>query len=240
MMAPGRKAQFNVAIRTVLVDKTTGEAEYGVGGGVVWDSTPSGEYQECMLKARILTEQCPEFSLLESLLWTPEEGYFLLDEHLRRLEQSARYFGYSYQAGDLGQRLAEMAGSLAAVPHKVRLLVSRTGAIAFEAATINDRDGRVPVRLTLASRPVDSTDRLLYHKTTHRAVYDAARAGAADGGRRSPLQRAGRDHRNVHRQRRGSTGQPSVDAFRRMWTPGRHLSRLADRAGRDSRDSDRP
>jgi para-aminobenzoate synthetase/4-amino-4-deoxychorismate lyase len=44
LIAPGRRARFNVAIRTVLVDKDTQQAEYGVGGGVVWDSTPEGEY----------------------------------------------------------------------------------------------------------------------------------------------------------------------------------------------------
>ena len=70
LISPGRRAQFNVAIRTVLVDKDRQQAEYGVGGGVVWDSTPEGEYEECLLKARILTAHRPDFSLLESLLWT--------------------------------------------------------------------------------------------------------------------------------------------------------------------------
>ena len=77
-IAPGRRARFNVAIRTVLMDKARREAEYGVGGGVVWDSTPQGEYDECLLKARILSTAQPEFSLLETLLWTPDDGYFCL------------------------------------------------------------------------------------------------------------------------------------------------------------------
>ena len=37
-LAPGRRAQFSVAIRTLLADVRTGRAEYGVGGGIVWDS----------------------------------------------------------------------------------------------------------------------------------------------------------------------------------------------------------
>jgi len=36
---PGGRSQFNVAIRTVLLEKSTGEAEYGVGGGIVADSS---------------------------------------------------------------------------------------------------------------------------------------------------------------------------------------------------------
>jgi para-aminobenzoate synthetase/4-amino-4-deoxychorismate lyase len=34
-LTPGRQAQFNVAIRTVLVDRQVGQASYGVGSGIV-------------------------------------------------------------------------------------------------------------------------------------------------------------------------------------------------------------
>ena len=77
-IAPNRKAQFNVAIRTAVIDNETGLAEYGVGGGIVWDSTNTDEYDEALLKAQVLTMGAQqEFSLLETLLWTPKEGYFL-------------------------------------------------------------------------------------------------------------------------------------------------------------------
>ncbi len=52
--APGRRAQFNVAIRTLLVNRRTGCAEYGVGSGITWDSDPESEWQECRAKAGIL------------------------------------------------------------------------------------------------------------------------------------------------------------------------------------------
>jgi para-aminobenzoate synthetase/4-amino-4-deoxychorismate lyase len=180
MMAPGRRAQFSVAIRTVLVDRSNGEAEYGVGGGVVWDSTPTGEYEECLLKARILTRRLPEFSLLESLLWTPEDGYFLLDEHLRRLGGSAEYFGFP-SANSLRDELAELVASLAPLPHKVRVLVSREGKITCEATPVDDGDCREPVRLELACRPIDSGDPFLFHKTTHREVYRMAQEDCTEG-----------------------------------------------------------
>jgi para-aminobenzoate synthetase / 4-amino-4-deoxychorismate lyase len=53
-LAPGRQARFSVAIRTVTIDRAAGQAEYGVGGGIVWDSTAEGEYAECCTKAAIL------------------------------------------------------------------------------------------------------------------------------------------------------------------------------------------
>ncbi|WP_367718107.1 aminodeoxychorismate synthase component I [Nitratireductor sp. GISD-1A_MAKvit] len=49
--APDGTMRFNVAIRTVsLFDD--GAAVYNVGGGVVFDSTADGEYEEALLKAR--------------------------------------------------------------------------------------------------------------------------------------------------------------------------------------------
>ncbi|MBM4427144.1 MAG: aminodeoxychorismate synthase component I, partial [Chloroflexi bacterium] len=96
-IAPNRKARFNVAIRTALVDKQNSTAEYGLGGGIVWDSTSADEYSEALLKARVLTNPPQkEFSLFETLLWTPEEGYFLLERHVARMEDSADYFQYPF------------------------------------------------------------------------------------------------------------------------------------------------
>ena len=53
-IAPDRQAQFNVAIRTVTVDREKETAVYNVGSGVVWDSDAQEEYEECLLKAKVL------------------------------------------------------------------------------------------------------------------------------------------------------------------------------------------
>lgn len=52
-IAPNRDMYFNVPIRTLLI--RNGKGEMGVGGGIVWDSTAQGEWDEGMLKARFLT-----------------------------------------------------------------------------------------------------------------------------------------------------------------------------------------
>ena len=51
-------AAFNVAIRTAVLRGGTGrrEGRYDVGSGVVWDSEADAEYDECLLKARVLTD----------------------------------------------------------------------------------------------------------------------------------------------------------------------------------------
>ena len=176
-IAPGRRAQFNVAIRTVLVDKSAGRAEYGVGGGIVWDSDPDEEYLECQTKAGILTKRWPEFELLESLLWTPSDGYFLLEHHLRRLADSAAYFRFALDLAGLREKLAAYESSLPPEQQKVRLLLGREGEVLLQASGIGSQGS---VRLGLATRPVNSGNIFLFHKTTQRDIYESLRAGRPD------------------------------------------------------------
>lgn len=52
-ITPSKDLFFNVPIRTLLIKN--GRGEMGIGGGIVWDSTPQGEWNEGLLKARFLT-----------------------------------------------------------------------------------------------------------------------------------------------------------------------------------------
>jgi len=56
-ITPEKNMFFNVPIRTLLIKKDTGEM--GIGGGIVWDSTPQGEFEEGMLKAKFLMDFQP-------------------------------------------------------------------------------------------------------------------------------------------------------------------------------------
>jgi para-aminobenzoate synthetase/4-amino-4-deoxychorismate lyase len=176
----GRSAQFNVAIRTVTIDREMGTAEYGVGGGIVWDSDAADEYRECEIKTRVLTSEPIEFDLLEALLWSPAEGYFLLDRHTARLQDSADYFAFRFDRAEWLDRLEDLARSLPSVDHKVRVALSRTGNLAITATPLSEI-ARPPVqRVALAQHPIDSGDVFLYHKTSRRTLYDAARAARSD------------------------------------------------------------
>ncbi len=174
-VAPGRRAQFNVAIRTFLLDRRTGQAEYSVGGGITWGSQPEAEWQECRHKAKILTTRMPTFSLLETLLWKAEEGFFLLPRHLERLEQSALYYGFAVDMPAVRLELEHLAAGLPHTLQKVRLLVTRAGRITLESEALPKPDA-TPPRVALAPGPIDSSNPFLYHKTTNRGLYEAARA----------------------------------------------------------------
>src|ERR1035441_9779161 len=119
-IAPGRRAQFNVAIRTLLWNRQIRQAEYGVGSGITWGSQPEAEWQECRIKTRILDARVPAFSLLETMLWTPEDGYTLLDRHLQRLAQSAVYFGFAVDLAAVGLELERVAAQLARTRNRPR------------------------------------------------------------------------------------------------------------------------
>lgn len=168
---PDRSMQFNVAIRTVLIDKKTNRAEYGVGGGIVWDSDAESEYRECLTKSRVLSGQgIYTHRLLETLLWKPESGFFLLDYHLHRLKQSAAYFDYSLDTDWLKASLQNSVSS-AKVAQKIRLLLDKNGAMEVQTVDFQPPASPPPYRVKLSDIPVDRNDVFLYHKTTRRSTY---------------------------------------------------------------------
>ncbi len=175
-IAPGRRARFNVAIRTMVFDHRGGMAEYGVGGGIVWDSVCAREQEECRVKACVTGQYPSGFALLESMLWTPDAGYALLDRHMARLRDSAEYFNYTFSAERLREVLLSFGAGLRPVPHKVRLLVDRRGEAEMHAEELAADEMTLPLRVRIATAPVDRSDRFLYHKTTCRRVYEAALA----------------------------------------------------------------
>jgi para-aminobenzoate synthetase / 4-amino-4-deoxychorismate lyase len=173
MVEPGGDALFNVPIRTVVVDGEENSAEYGTGGGVTWDSTPVGEYEEALEKARLLAEDPAAFELLETIRL--EGGrYNLLEEHLARLASSARYFDFRVSESRVREALTEHASAHAQQPRRVRLFVSREGRVRVESGRLEEARGVQTV--ALARTPVDRRERFLYHKTTRRGLYESRRA----------------------------------------------------------------
>ncbi|MEM8531727.1 MAG: aminodeoxychorismate synthase component I [Chloroflexota bacterium] len=177
-MAPGNQAVFNVAIRTVLLDTQTNQAVYGVGSGITWDSTATGEYAEVQTKAALLTEPQPMFELLETLL-LDHGNYTLLDRHLQRLSDSAEYFGIPLTPDTVRKSLVEYAQKYQNEMRRVRLLMARDGTPRLESTPYQPLPD-TPQPVALAHTLVSSKDRFLYHKTTHRVAYEIHRSAHTD------------------------------------------------------------
>jgi para-aminobenzoate synthetase/4-amino-4-deoxychorismate lyase len=176
-ISPLRKAKFNVAIRTLLIDLETQKAEYGVGGGIVWDSDSAEEYYEALLKARVLTEPQAEFSLFETMLWTPAEGFCLREKHINRLLDSADYFDFATSRRAVEETLDTTASGFETA-QRVRLLVDKEGRIKIESTAFQPNTRTISARL--AKREINSNNVFLFHKTTHRVVYKEAQADFPD------------------------------------------------------------
>jgi para-aminobenzoate synthetase/4-amino-4-deoxychorismate lyase len=173
-ISPKRKATFNVAIRTALIDRQTEKAEYGTGGGIVWDSTSADEYSEALLKARVLTEPTAQFSLLETILWTPEGGFSLREKHLARMLDSANYFDIPISEIELEECLEQISSKFSS-PQRVRLLLDQSGKLSSEAGPFQLLEEPQFLKVCLAKEPIDSNNIFLFHKTTQRTVYESAR-----------------------------------------------------------------
>lgn len=167
---PGPRARFGVAIRTVTIDGDEGLAEYGVGGGITWGSSPVGEFGEAWAKALVLTERHPSVGLLETLRFEPGSGYAWPQRHLDRMQASAEYFDISFDRSAAETTLAVVADGLDA-PCRVRLRCDALGGLSASVAELPPVAVE-PARVVVDAEPISSQNRLLFHKTTQRREYD--------------------------------------------------------------------
>ncbi|MGK5115046.1 MULTISPECIES: aminodeoxychorismate synthase component I [unclassified Geodermatophilus] len=163
------RARFSVAIRTVAVDRTTGEAVYGTGGGITWGSEAAAEHDEVLAKAAVLRARPREFELMETMRYEPEGGLRNRDRHLHRLAASAEHLGFRFDLPTARRVVgARPAGEPAA---RVRLRLRRDGTLAVDVEAL-PAPAAGPVLLAVDDDPVDPGQAWLYHKTSMREPYD--------------------------------------------------------------------
>jgi para-aminobenzoate synthetase/4-amino-4-deoxychorismate lyase len=189
-ITPGGDCALNVAIRTLLIDQQAQSATLGVGAGITADSLADAEYDECVLKAAFTTTRpwIPvaagepsasrswndqrAFELFETLRLT-DGRFWLLERHLERLEASARFLGFSWDAGIVRDALDRVRRAHLEGTWRVKLLLSCDGDVQTHCDPLADEPSR-KWRVALARDPVDVADIRLFHKTTRRERYDAA------------------------------------------------------------------
>jgi para-aminobenzoate synthetase/4-amino-4-deoxychorismate lyase len=166
-IAPGGDAVFNIPIRTVTIDDDRGEM--GVGSGIVYDSDPEAEYEECRLKAEFLLKEARDFELIETMLWDGE--FKRLPLHLQRLRESAEYFDFEFDEGAIRQRLGEAEAFFKdGGRYRVRLLLSKNGTLGVSSTALGEPPKEY--RVTVSEVKTSSRDVFLYHKTTMRDIYN--------------------------------------------------------------------
>ena len=177
-------AAFNVAIRTIRL--TPGEnarhkAVLGVGGAIVADSDPMGEWRECLIKGAFTRGPAGGHDLIETMRFDADDGIPLLELHLERMKASAAELGFAFDRHETRNRIQALCFELEDAA-RVRLVLSRSGAVTLESAPL-PAPLPDPAPCIALPHPTVSGDWRLQHKTTDRSFYemahDAARAAHA-------------------------------------------------------------
>ncbi len=178
--SPKGEACFNVAIRTFSFKEK--RAELGIGGGIVYDSIGKREYAEALLKAKFFLKGPKNFFLFESILW--DGGYFLLKEHLQRLKDSSWHFCIPLDLERLRKELflldKKLQKEAGGEKFKVKVLLDLGGAFKIEKGVLEELIP--PVKVKISKRRIDPENVFLYHKTTHRPLYERERKRAIQEG----------------------------------------------------------
>jgi para-aminobenzoate synthetase/4-amino-4-deoxychorismate lyase len=173
---PGGDFTLSVAIRTIV--QRGARCELGVGSGIVADSIPRAELDETRLKGAFIGASPADFRLLETLLWRGREGYLFLEEHLRRIRFSARYFGWRFREAvirkvldDAASKASRDSGNHTA---RVRLLLRSDGVCEAHVCSLEDpASAYASAYLWLSPHRSDPSDTFVFHKTTRRDRYDS-------------------------------------------------------------------
>lgn len=174
---PGRKFRLNVAIRTLWFEN--GGITSGIGGGIVYDSTPADEWKEALLKSRFAAADDPDFRIFETILWRPRHGFSALRDHIRRAWSSQAYFGRPCPPQPTKKEWALLQEQMKAVPAYrfdgacLQILLHRNGSLEMKILPPRlPRWEKTKLRIMISSRRVNSSNVFLYHKTTHRNFFD--------------------------------------------------------------------
>jgi para-aminobenzoate synthetase/4-amino-4-deoxychorismate lyase len=116
------------------------------------------------------------FDLIETMRFDPAEGMAELERHLARMKSSAETLDFVFDRHHARNEL-QAATFVLKAPRKLRLRLSRTGAVAIETRPLEIAPA-APVVVAVVPLPVDPGDFRLRHKTSDRRFYDAARHAA--------------------------------------------------------------
>jgi len=165
ILMPQGPSIFNVAIRTLQMEGT--KAIYGVGGGITWDSNWEAEYEETKQKAAVLYRQNPKFNLIST--GRVHQGKLLfLEEHMKRLQESSRYFDYPFNAEKAHYQVEALCQSLNLdKDYRLKMSLAKDGELKFEHTQLtNLSNDFCQARLVEQRHPLDSP--YTFFKTSYR------------------------------------------------------------------------
>jgi para-aminobenzoate synthetase/4-amino-4-deoxychorismate lyase len=164
------KITFNVAIRTLLIDKKTNKGEIGLGSGIVWDSDPNKEFDEVKLKSKFLTSPQEYFEIFETILIEKQKP-FLIKEHIERMKNAAEFFLFKLDEKEIKYAIDKTIEKTdAAKNYKLKIKLSKYGSVSTVLSELSPTPLRIKV--IVSKSKVNSKEKHQYFKTTNRKLYD--------------------------------------------------------------------
>lgn len=162
------KSTFNVAIRTIILDKMN-KGEIGLGSGIVWDSDGLQEYSEVKLKSNFLVKTDKYFELFETMLF--ENGkIFLIDEHIERLKNAANYFLFKINTAKIIPKIIDAVNALDLNKnYKIKLMLRKDG---HTEINISEEISFQSNKIVISGNKINTKNRFQYFKTTNRELYN--------------------------------------------------------------------
>ena len=165
LLLPNGRRIFNVAIRTIQLHG--GQAIYGVGGGITWDSTWESEYREVHQKAAVLYRKQPRFQLITTGKISQKKLLFE-KQHLERLQKASRYFAFPFDQEVLRQKIEKEYQSCdIRQDYRIRISLSKSGEIEIERQVLTPLSSSF-CQAKLYLQEADLEQAFTYFKTTHR------------------------------------------------------------------------
>jgi para-aminobenzoate synthetase/4-amino-4-deoxychorismate lyase len=167
-LTPQRTGWWNVAIRTLQIDRTSGLGRLDAGGGIVSDSVAADEWNEVLLKTAFVRPAIAPFACLETLRCGPDPSP--ASAHLGRLRATAERFCIPFDDRRLREQIEVLNASEDASLVRIRLALDGNASLTAEPLESTGDS----VRICIAESRVRSGDAMLAYKTSWRPAHDAA------------------------------------------------------------------
>lgn len=162
---PDKRSIFNVAIRTIQLNYEN--AVYGVGGGITWYSDWMDEYNEIKKKSQILYRSSPLFSVITTGKISKGQLIFK-EEHLKRLNESCRYFNFPYSSEKIESLLDHECQTLnCSVDYRLKIRIDKSGDVKIESSPLEHLPTEF-LEVELKERSIEQYNPFLYFKTSYR------------------------------------------------------------------------
>lgn len=164
--SPTGEVNFNVAIRTIEKEKNS--LKMGVGSGIVYDSIPELEWEECHQKAFFLYKTF-DFYLFESILFKNNIFYYQ-NSHLERLKNSALLLFGHFEYLTLLNKLKSCITN-ENIKLKIKIIYYNDKTFEIQEFPLSSKVKNIQ-KIKISDVKINSKNFLLQHKTSFRKIYD--------------------------------------------------------------------